>query len=118
MQKISSRIEIKEKMYLMSGHHGILREIDCQKSSYPHCVFIRDIVASINDPDTFAPVQTERCTQNVNGSTTLIPLDRWFRFNGTMRRTSFEARLLDNVLCLFHHLGTSFHWRFAIVERQ
>jgi len=86
--------------------------------AYLHRIFIRNVVASVYDPDAFAPIQTKRRTQDVNGSVTFVPFDRWFCLDGAMRGTGLESRAPDEFPRLIHHLGTTFHGGLAIMERK
>ena len=85
---------------------------------YLHCVLIRGVVSSVDNSDSLAPIQTEGSAEDVDGGPTLVPLDRGFGLQGAVRGARFEARVLDQPLCLFDHLRPALARCLAVVEGQ
>lgn len=68
--------------------------------SYHHGIFISDVISRVDDLDSFAPIHTERRPEDVDGSPTLVPLDRRFGLYGAMRLGDTESIVRDQLACL------------------
>lgn len=66
-----------------------------RRGTYHHGVLIGNVVTGVDDLDSFTPVHSEGSTEDVDGGSTLVPLDGRFRFHCTVCLGNTEAIIGD-----------------------
>lgn len=87
-------------------------------SSYFHRILVSHVIAHVNNPDPFAPVNPKSSTQNINRGPAFVPLHWRFRLDRTVRWTCLETSAFDHFSCMFNHFRASFNRSLPIVEGQ